>query len=313
MTEQPPGPPGNYPPPPPGGYPPPPPPGGYPPPPAGGYPPPPPPGGYPPPPTGYYPPPQSFGGGYPPPGAGYPQMGGPGGQFSIGDGLSWAWNKFSKNALALIVATLAVGAVLAVLVGVIYAVAIGVSPEATSVYENYDGGASYDFYAELSGAGILVMLVGYLVLLVVSGALLAGYYRGLLDIADGQRVSIGSFFKPRNVGSVVIASFLTGIITGIGYALCYVPGLIASIFLLFTTVAVVDRGLSPVEAIKQSFTVAKAQFVPVLLTWLLAMIAIFVGSFLCGIGLLVGAPVAGLLVVSSYRRLTGGPLAPATP
>ena len=83
------------PPPGPGGYGPPPgPPPGEGPPPSYGAPPPPPPSGYGAPPAGY-PPQPSYGA---PPG-------GPGGpaQFNVGEAVSWAWNKFTKNALALIV------------------------------------------------------------------------------------------------------------------------------------------------------------------------------------------------------------------
>jgi uncharacterized membrane protein len=37
-----------------------------------------------------------------------------------------------------------------------------------------------------------------------------------------------------------------------------------------------------------------------------------VGFFACGVGLLVAAPVAGLILVYTYRRLTGGPIAAPT-
>ena len=149
MTDQPPPPPGGYPPPPPpGGYPPPPPPGGYPPPPPGGYPPPPPPqGGYPPPPPqgGYPPPPPQ--GGYPPPQGNYPPDGyppgpqggypsanfGPGG-YSVGDAFSWAWNKFSKNAVPLIVATLAYGLIIIAIQALTNALSAAVDPGESTNY-----------------------------------------------------------------------------------------------------------------------------------------------------------------------------------
>ncbi len=44
--------------------------------------------------------------------------------------------------------------------------------------------------------------------ILVSGAVASAYYGGLLDIANGQPVSVGSFFRPRNVVSVVIASLI---------------------------------------------------------------------------------------------------------
>ncbi|MGB3370610.1 MAG: hypothetical protein WBA81_08320, partial [Rhodococcus sp. (in: high G+C Gram-positive bacteria)] len=108
-------PPGNYPPPggtpPPGNYPPqggsyPPPPGNYPPQ-GGSYP--PPPGNYPPQGGGYPPPPGNYppqGGGYPPPPGNYGAAGYGGAGFgaglpptlSVGDAISFGWNKFKDNA-----------------------------------------------------------------------------------------------------------------------------------------------------------------------------------------------------------------------
>jgi uncharacterized membrane protein len=40
---------------------------------------------------------------------------------------------------------------------------------------------------------------------------------------------------------------------------------------------------------------------------------VLVGAILCGVGLLVAVPVAALLVAYSWRGLTGGYVAPATP
>jgi uncharacterized membrane protein len=37
------------------------------------------------------------------------------------------------------------------------------------------------------------------------------------------------------------------------------------------------------------------------------------GFFVCGIGILVGGPLALLVQVYTYRRLSGGPIVPLTP
>ncbi|HEX2284598.1 MAG TPA: hypothetical protein VHI10_07185 [Mycobacterium sp.] len=313
MTDQPP-PPGNYPPPPQGGYPPPPPPGGYPPPPQqGGYPPPPHQGGYPPPPQqgGYPPPPQQ--GGYAPPQAGYPPTPGGAPAYSIGDAFSWAWNKFTKNAVPLIVATLVYAVIAGVIYGIIYGLAFALAPDTVTTYDSYDTGFEYSTSASLGAASLAVLVIGGILMLVVMAAIQSAYLAGSLDIANGQPVTIGSFFKPRNVGSVILATLIVGILTSIGYALCVIPGLIVAIFLLFTTVAVVDRNLGAIDAIKHSFEIAKANFVQVLLTWLMVFVITFVGALLCGVGLLVALPVATLFLVYAYRRLTGGQLAELNP
>jgi uncharacterized membrane protein len=332
---------GGYPPPPPGGYPPPPP-GGYPPqgnypppqPPAGGYPPqggypPPPPGGYPPrqggyppqgnyPPSGYpppppsgYPPPQ---GGYPPPaGAGYPPTGPsgygyPAGQpYSVGTAFSWAWNKFSANVVPLLVATLVYGIVVIVLQGLSNLLQAAVSP---STYTSTDSGFEFG-YSVTGFAGVLVALISWIVSLIVFAAIQSAYVSGLLDIANGQQVSVGSFFQPRNIGSVILAGLIVGVITTVGFFLCVIPGVIASIMLMFTIVALLDRNLAPVDAVKASFGISKANFGNVLVAWLVMVVVVVIGAILCGVGLLVAVPVALLILVYTYRVLTGGQVAPA--
>ena len=324
MSDQPPPPPGNYPPPPAGGNYPPPPSGGYPPPPPpGGYPPPPPPGGYPPPPTGTgYPPPQQGGypppqqGGYPPthPG-GYPPPGGPGfggaQDYSVGNAFSWAWSKFSNNAVPLIVATLVFGLIVVALQVIFGFLSAAVSPDSTTYMSN-DSGFSFSY--NVSGpASIAVSVIGWIVALVVGGAIQSAYYSGILDIADGRPVSIGSFFKPRNVGSVIVASVIVGILTSIGFALCVLPGLVVAIFTMFTVIALLDRNLSPIDAIKTSFDIAKNNFGAVLLTFLVILVVAIVGALLCGVGLLVAIPLVALIEVYAYRKLSGGRLAELNP
>ena len=94
--------------------------------------------------------------------------------------------------------------------------------------------------------------------------------------------------------------------TTIGIFLCIIPGLIASIMLMFTVVALLDRNLSPVDAVKSSFDLSKANFGNVILAWLVLIVTFIVGALLCGVGLLVAAPVATLILVYTYRILSGG-------
>ena len=302
MTDQPPPPPG-------GGYPPPP--GGYPPPPQqGGYPPPPSPGGYPPPPQqGGYPPP-------PPGGVPAPGYGGYGTQqpeFNIGEGFSWAWKKFTDNAVPLIVSTLIYGAIVGVLYGIIYGLAFALAPDSVSTYDSYGGGFEYSTSASFGVASLLVLIVGGLLLFVVIAAIQSAYIGGVLDIANGQQVTIGSFFKPRSIGNVIIATLIMGILTSIGYVLCVVPGLAVAILTFFAVIAVIDRNLSGIDGIKASYEVVKANFVQVLLVWLSAAAIATVGALVCLVGLFVAIPVATLLQVYAWRRLSGGDVAALNP
>ncbi|MCV7043525.1 hypothetical protein H7J08_02380 [Mycobacterium frederiksbergense] len=307
---QPPPPPGST---PPGGFPPPPenvpPPSGYPPP--GNYP--PPQGNYPPPPQGGYPPPPPPQGGYAPPPPGYPGYPGSGASYEVGDAFSWAWNKFSKNAAALIVPTLVYALALFLFGFIVAVLAAALAPSGVTTYDSYDSGFSYEYSAGFGVASFIVIALGVIVLLVLLAAMSSAYIGGILDIANGVPVTAGSFFKPRRIGTVIVATLLVGIATVIGSVLCYLPGLIVSIFAFFTTVALLDRNLSAIDAIKASIDITKNNFVQVFVTWLLFTVMIGVASFLLYIPLIVVAPIAILFQVYAFRKLTGGQVAPLTP
>jgi uncharacterized membrane protein len=183
-----------------------------------------------------------------------------------------------------------------------------------SDYTSDGAGFSYSWSTSSMGVGgILIAIAGWFVSLIVGAAIQSGYLSGVLDIANGQQVSVGSFFRPRNIGQVIIAGLIVGIITTIGLFLCVIPGLLASIMLVFTIVALLDRNLSGVDAVKTSFDVSKANFGNAFLTWLVGIAIVFVGAILCGIGLLVAVPVAALFLVCAWRQITGGQVAPLTP
>ncbi|OBG83520.1 hypothetical protein A5733_12815 [Mycobacterium sp. NS-7484] len=222
----------------------------------------------------------------------------------MGDAFSWAWNKFSKHPAEVLVPTLVFG-----LIYVVLQVVFRMIEAPFTEVEGEDG--SYSF--SMGGAGILVSLIVMLVGVVIGAVIQSAYIGGMLDIANGTPVTIGSFFRPRNVGNVVVASVVSSVIIGIGVVLCVIPGIIASIMLMFTTVAVLDRNLSGIEAVKASFELSKANFGPVALTWLVVLVVGLVGTLLCGIGLLVAYPLLSLITVYAWRRLNGAQLAPLTP
>jgi uncharacterized membrane protein len=210
------------------------------------------------------------------------------------------------------VSTLVYALIVGVLYGIVYGLAFALAPSPVTTYDSYGGGFEYSASTSLGAASIAVLVLGMIVLLVAVAAMQSAYYSGVLDIANGQPVAIGSFFKPRMVGSVVIATVLIGIAWAIG-SLCFILGIVVGIFTVFTTVAIIDRSLSPIDGIKTSIDIARANFVQVLLTWLLAAVIGVAGLLVCGVGLLVSAPVSVLYVVYAWRKLTGGQIAALNP
>ena len=289
---------------------------GYPPPPGYGAPPPPPPGyGAPPPPPGYgAPPPPPPGYGAPPPGYGAPPPqpgygGAPGGQpgqpFSIGEAFSWAWGKFTQNVAALVVSSLIYGVLFAVAYS---AILFGGGMGSTTSTTNSDGYTTAT--TSIGSGGLAVMIVGYVLIYAVGIFAQSAFLSGCLDIADGRPVTISSFFKPRNLGNVILAAIIVGILASIGSFLCIIPGLVVGIFAQFTVPFVIDRSQGAIEALKSSFSTVSSNFANALLAWLAQAAAVLVGAVLCGVGLLVGGPVAALILIYTYRKLSGGQVVP---
>ncbi len=287
--------------------------GGFPPPPAGGFPPPQDPGygqggqGFPPPQggQGFPPPPQ---GGFPPPppgGFGGPQFGGGQPPFNIGDAFSWAWNKFSKNAGSVVVAGLIYGVILYVVIGIGYALLLGgVLATSDTTYDpdtNTYTADNVSLGASLGGT-LLFMLLVFVVQYLIHTALLSG----LLDLADGKQVSLGSFFKPRNTGAALLTALVVSIVVAIGSLLCLIPGLVAAWLFMFAVVATIDRNLGLGDALRTSFETAKNNAGNSFLVWLLTWL-------IMGICILVTLPFGLLVIVYAWRRLSGGQVAPLTP
>ncbi|MCQ4120360.1 hypothetical protein [Rhodococcus tibetensis] len=300
----PPPPPGGYP-PPPGNYPPPPqgpPPGGYPPPPGGNYP--PPPGNYPPPQQGgNYPPPQQGGnyppqgnyppppqgpppGGYPPPPpvSGYGAPGQTPGQLSVGNAISYGWNKFKDNALIWI-GIMLVAAVIQVVLNLIF------------------GG--FDTSSDFSDTFTVWRIIGTLVTTVVGYLINAALVRGALHEVDGNKPAFGSFFQFTNVGAIIIASVIVGVLSTIGFILLVIPGLIVVFLTWWTLQFVIDQNQDAVTGIKSSFGIISQNVGPLLLL-ALALVGInILGAIPCGLGLLVTIPLTIIASTYAYRVLTG--------
>jgi uncharacterized membrane protein len=303
-------------------------PGGYPPPgygPPAGPPPGPPPGygpppgappGYgappPPPPSGYGTPPAPPGYGQPP--GGYPQYPGAAAPFSVGDAFKWALNKFGKYGAELIVPVLVYAVAMAVLGIVEFLIAMGFG-----VLDIGAMGSSTENSDSSSAAGG----VGFFGFLVVSALLAfffvaaflyiqAAYLSGCLDIADGKPVTIGSFLRPRNFGTVIVTALLIAVGTAIGIFLCIIPGIIFAFLTMFAIAFVVDRSLSATDAVKASISTVRSNVGNALLAYLVEQLALWVGGLVLYVGLLVAGPIAALIHTYTYRRLSGGQVAPLT-
>ncbi|MGO4612912.1 hypothetical protein AB4305_02110 [Nocardia sp. 2YAB30] len=150
-------------------------------------------------------------------------------------------------------------------------------------------------------------------LLLILFAVLAGVWllqaamiRGALYETDGTPPAFGSYFRFVNAGNVLLTALLAFLLTFVGSAICFVPGLVAGLLCMFSLHYVVDQDQGPFEALKSSVTLVVANIWPVLLLAFAVLVVTFLGLLLCGLGLLVAGPVAAIAVTYTYRALTGG-------
>jgi uncharacterized membrane protein len=227
----------------------------------------------------------------------------------VGDAISWSWSKFTQNAVALVVPVVIYALAIGAIIGVMIGLSVALSSSATTTYTDAYGNTAETVTTTMSPAGGIVMFVGYLLVFAVALYMHAGLTSGTLDIADGKPVTIGTFFKPRNLGKVILTGLLLVLGTAIGSILCVIPGLIFGFLAQFAIVAAVDKSLSPIEAIKNSIATVRAELGNSALSWLVQYAAVLVGEIACFVGMFVGVPVASLIQVYTYRKLTGGQVA----
>ena len=134
-----------------------------------------------------------------------------------------------------------------------------------------------------------------------------GLIRAVLAICDGRPIDSATLFDFEHIGSYAITAVLYSVIVGVGYMLCYLPGVIASFVLWFWAFAQVDGQLEPVEALKASVEVVKNRAGEVLVFLLVCGLINFVGALVCGIGLFVTIPVTMIASGYAWRTLNGRP------
>ncbi|MDO3092215.1 hypothetical protein P5V63_04275 [Mycobacteroides abscessus subsp. abscessus] len=261
--------------------------------------------------------------GYPPAGYGYPQQRPwpPQGPFSAGESWSWSWAQVSKRFGTFIPPYLVWFLAIGLPVGIVYAILMASLPQTSTSGYGGNSRSSYSYSyegPELSGGAIAIMILLYAVVFAVSLYVGACLISANLDVADGKPVSFGTFFRARGFGLYVGAALLVGVGVLIG-SLLIIGGVIFGFFAQYAVFFAIDRGLGPVDALKASFQLVKDNLGQALVVFLITLGVAFGGFALtfitCGLGGIIAYPAAGALTglihVYTYRRLTGGTIAPA--
>lgn len=118
-----------------------------------------------------------------------------------------------------------------------------------------------------------------------------------------QNASIKDLWTPHPFWRFVGGQILLGLIVIAGLILLIVPGIIWGLKYMFTPFITIDRGLMPMEALRESGRITQGHKGELFLL-MLALIGINILGFIClFIGLFVSIPVSALATVYAYRTL----------
>ena len=216
------------------------------------------------------------------------------GSFDLGAAFGYGWQKLQQNLGPILIGVL-IYVLASAVIGVIWFLIVG-------AIAGFGGDAG--FFAALISGGLFS-----LVAVALTFVIQAGITKAALAIVDGQQVDVQSLIIRDNLGQVLLTALLVGVATAVGYVLCILPGLAVIIFTSFAMHFVIDQRMAATDAIRASVELVRANLGSVVALLVVGYLINMVGSLLCGIGLLVSAPVVFIAVTYAYRRLQGQPVA----
>lgn len=221
----------------------------------------------------WYPPEQAPGGG----GGGAGGGGGGAAAFSVGDALSYGWNKFVQYIGQIIVIVL-----------IIFAIQL-VFSFASNIMQ-----ASTDSFFINFSLGLLISAAG----IFISFLLQAGLIRAALAIMRGETPEPSMLFQTDKLGPYAVAAIVVALLSFVGFLLCCIPGLIVLFFTYFFGFYVIDRDVQPIDSIKASVSLVQENFGQVLL---LMIVVVLLNFITCGLA----SGVTFIALGYAYKTLNG--------
>ncbi len=132
-----------------------------------------------------------------------------------------------------------------------------------------------------------------------------------LDAHDNpETVTLSSLWHPQPFWNFLGATILTGLAIIVGLVLLIVPGIIFMLMYMFVMFIVIDRGLGPIKAMKESARITRGYKWQLLGFVLVLTLINLAGALALLVGLLVTVPVTSLAFAHAYRALSANAGAP---
>lgn len=154
------------------------------------------------------------------------------------------------------------------------------------------------------------IILGQIFVQLVQALLLMPLAMGLFMIAlkhsVGANIQVGELFKHLNKAvPLLIAYILMTILTLIGYVLLVIPGIYLTVAFAMTMMLIVEKDMSPWEAMSLSRKAITNKWFNMFGFLLLIVLVLIVGMLALMIGLVWAAPLAALAFAIVYRDMFG--------
>ncbi|MFT3715124.1 MAG: hypothetical protein QM774_04000 [Gordonia sp. (in: high G+C Gram-positive bacteria)] len=232
------------------------------------------------------------------------------GTVDVGTSVSWSWKAFTRNPVGMMLPGILQFVAGLIGAGVIIAGVFLMLRGTTTTTAGYDSAtgtysnSSTDF--QFHPDGLILILLGLVALIALTSYLQGGLQSGILAFADGRPVSTGTFLKPSRPGAYVGTVLLVTLVTIVGFVLI-VPGILAMFAFQYAPIMVLDKNLSPVQAMKASAKLAFGKFGDSIIVTIVHWAYNWVGGMVL-IGTILTMPLAEAFRIHAYRDLESHPI-----
>ena len=131
-----------------------------------------------------------------------------------------------------------------------------------------------------------------------------GIFRVALKVLDGGKAAMADFaLNPEQFGKFLLGAIFYSIITGVGFVLLIIPGIIWGIRLQFIPYLIIEKNLNPMDALKRSWDITRNQTWNLFLFGLVGFLVSLLGFIALIIGLFWAIPTIIIAVAFVYRKL----------
>jgi uncharacterized membrane protein len=207
--------------------------------------------------------------------------------FSIKESFRFAWNTFTTRPWLLI--------------GLVLAFAIASQIVSLLIDDRIENGGAFGF-----ALGLVMFVIGCAVEMMI----VAFWLQAHDHIQD---INFKALWQPAKIVPYIFTKIVQAVVVIAGLILLIVPGVIFALMFLFANYLVVDRGMKPIEAMKESKRITSGKKWKLLGFVLLIALLNIAGAIAFVVGLLVTIPITYLAMVHVYRTLAHKAQEVATP